>query len=122
MLIFIKSAAEAWTTRTDPTGDVAACHQTTDAQNQKHNECRHGTQPQASYAQLQTLTTDLRAVTGTKGSQASVGGELQIIVSQFGGMRYDRSRMETDPMLKQLLDLMVQTNRRIGGEEFVPHF
>jgi hypothetical protein len=30
--------------------------------------------------------------------------------------------METDPTLKQLLDLMVQTNRRIGGEEFVPHF
>ena len=23
---------------------------------------------------------------------------------------------------EQLLDLMVQTNRRIGGEEFVPHF
>ena len=122
MLIFVRSPAEAWTMNANATGAVAACHQTGNSPSEKHSECRHGTQAQAAYAQLQSLTSALRSVPGTKGAQASNGGELQVIVSQYGGMRYDRSKVGSDPTLKQLLDLMVQTNRRIGGEEFVPHF
>jgi hypothetical protein len=122
MLIFVRSAAEAWTMNAGATGDVAVCRQTAGPQGEKHNECRHGTQPQTAYAELQSLGTDLRSVPGTKVASAANSSELQVIVSQYGGMRYDRSQVTTNPTLRHLLDLMVQTNLRVGGDDFVPHF
>lgn len=122
MLIFVRSPTEAWTMNAGESGSLAVCHQTGNTPADKHKECRHGTQSQDAYAQLKSLAMDLRAVQNQPGVADPNGAQVQIIVSQFGGMRFDRSKVETNAKLKQLVALMVEANRRVGGDEFVPHF
>jgi hypothetical protein len=119
MLIFDPGAGEAWTMNAMATGAVAVCRQTSDAQGAKHNECRQGTQPISSYDNLESLGSGLRPVPG----QTAAGhGEFKIIMSQYGAMQFDRSQLAANSALKQLADQMTQTNRRVGGDDFVPRF
>src|ERR1700761_2048441 len=111
MLVFDPGAGEAWTMNAMATGAVAVCRQTSDAQGAKHNECRQGTQSTSSYSNLESLGSSLRPVPGQKPSH----GEFKIIMSQYGAMQFDRSQLATNAALKQLADLMTETNRRVGG-------
>jgi len=110
-----------WSMTSDPTGAVAVCHRAGDGQREKHDDCRHGTQSAETYRRIQSLTADAGLLQRARRAPVPKGGAtFDIVILQYDAMRFDRSQINTDPVLKQLADLMTQTARRIGGEEFVP--
>lgn len=132
VVVFGRAVSESWVMSASQTEAVMVCHLSRSSQVGDHSSCRYGTLSRESDDRLHAMASDLvasfvppkphQAVPPSDNRQSAMHVFVCGRPDSDSFSWYSGSQIETDPAVKQLKDFMVQTTRRVGGEQFVPRF